>query len=135
MRPRNSTLTDHELELMQIVWRRGQATVRDIYEELLNHRKVAYTTVMTTMKTLEQKGFLKISQQNRAFLYRPSQSKHEVVKKMVNDFLDRVFSGSARPLVAHLLEERHVSQSDISEITRLIAEDHREQKATARKKT
>lgn len=123
MRPRNTSLTDHELELMQIVWARGQATVRDVYEALLEHRKIAYTTVMTTMKTLEQKGFLKTTQQNRAFLYRPTQSKQMVVKKMVRDFLDRVFNGSAQPLVAHLLKERHVSESDIAEITRLIADD------------
>ena len=134
MRPPKPTLTDHELEFMQIVWRRGQATVRDVYEELLQGRKIAYTTVMTTMKTLEQKGFLKISRQNRAYIYRPAEPQQKVVKRMVQDFLDRVFHGSAQPLVAHLVKEKHVSESDLAEITRLIEEDRRTQKTTQRKK-
>ena len=134
MRPPNTLLTGHELELMQIVWARGEVTVRDVYEDVLERRKIAYTTVMTTMKTLEHKGYLKTSQRNRAFLYRPTHSKHEIVKRMVRDFLDRVFNGSAQPLVAHLLQERHVSESDLKEITRLIAEGDRKQKTTERKK-
>ena len=68
MRPKSSTLTAHELELMKIIWRHdGPVTVRDVYEELRGRRPVAYTTVMTSMKTLEQKGHLKATQQDRAW--------------------------------------------------------------------
>jgi BlaI family penicillinase repressor len=140
MRPPNSSLTDHELEFMQIVWDRDEVTVRDVYEELLRRRKIAYTTVMTTMKTLEHKGYLETSQRDRAYVYRPTRPKAQVVKKMVRDFVDRVFHGSAQPLVAHLLEERQLSESDLAEITRLIAKDGpkskdpQKEKATTRKK-
>ena len=121
MRPKSSTLTAHELELMKIVWRHDYpVTVRDVYEELRARRPVAYTTVMTNMKTLEQKGYLKTSLQDRAHLYRPAKPKHQVVGAMVRDFVDRVFNGSARPLVLHLLEDDQLSESDLRDITRMM---------------
>jgi BlaI family penicillinase repressor len=121
MRPKSSTLTAHELELMKIVWRHDEpVTVRDVYEELRARRPVAYTTVMTNMKTLEQKGYLKTTLQDRAHLYRPAKPKHQVVGAMVRDFVDRVFNGSARPLVLHLLEDDHLSESDLKDITRMM---------------
>jgi predicted transcriptional regulator len=94
--------------------------VRDVYEELRTRRPVAYTTVMTNMKTLEQKGYLKTTLQDRAHLYRPAKPKHQVVGAMVRDFVDRVFNGSARPLVLHLLEDDHLSESDLKDITRMM---------------
>jgi len=104
---------------MKIVWQRGTATVRDVYEEMLKRRKIAYTTVMTVMKNIEQKGFLKSVQHERAYVYQPAQPKSQVIKGMVKEFLDRVFNGSAQPLVVHLLEDRHLSESDLREITRM----------------
>jgi BlaI family penicillinase repressor len=121
MRPKSSTLTAHELELMKIVWRHDEpVTVRDVYEELRARRPVAYTTVMTNMKTLEQKGYLKTTLQDRAHLYRPAKPKQQVVGAMVRDFVDRVFNGSARPLVLHLLEDDQLSESDLRDITRMM---------------
>ena len=121
MRPKSSTLTTHELELMKIVWRHEVAvTVRDVYEELRANRPVAYTTVMTSMKTLEQKGYLKAVLQDRAYRYRPAQPKQQVIKGMVREFVDRVFNGSGRPLVVHLLEEDQISESDLRDITRMM---------------
>ena len=119
MRPRSVTLTAQELELMKIVWRRESATVREVYEELLERRKIAYTTVMTTLKTLEQKGYLRVSQQDRAYVYQPTRPKHQVITGMVREFVDRVFNGSAEPLVVHLLEDRQLSDSDLREISRM----------------
>lgn len=121
MRPKSSTLTAHELELMKIVWRHDEpVTVRNVYEELRARRPVAYTTVMTNMKTLEQKGYLKTTLQDRAHLYRPAKPKQQVVGAMVRDFVDRVFNGSARPLVLHLLEDDQLSESDLRDITRMM---------------
>ena len=121
MRPKSSTLTSHELELMKIVWRHDDGvTVRDVYEELRTRRAVAYTTVMTSLKTLEQKGHLKASQQERAHLYRPARPKQQVVKEMVREFVNRVFNGSVQPLVVHLLEDDQISESELREITRML---------------
>jgi BlaI family penicillinase repressor len=122
MRPPSKTLTDQELEIMKIVWVRHTATVRDVYEALLERRKVAYTTVMTMMKILEQKGYLNRKQVDRAYVYRPAQPKNQVIGKMVRDFVNRVFNGSAEPLLVHLIEDRGLTGDEIEEIRRLIGE-------------
>src|SRR5215212_4201554 len=121
MRPRSQTLTAHELEMMNIVWAHDVGvTFRDVYETLRGRRTIAYTTVMTTMKTLEQKGYLKASQQDRAYVYRPARPKQQVIKAMVRDFIDRVFNGSASPLVAHLLEDEHITEAELRDLTRMM---------------
>ena len=122
MRPTSPTLTAHELELMKIVWRHDEpVTVRDVYEELRRQRSVAYTTVLTNMKTLEQKGYLRASQHDRAHVYRPARPKHEVIRQMVADFVTRVFNGAGQPLVVHLLEDDHLSEDDLRDITQMMA--------------
>src|SRR3954471_19322233 len=115
MRSRSVTLTGQELEIMKIVWERESVTVRDVYETLLERRKVAYTTVMTMMKILEQKKYLKKSQAERAYVYRPAQPKRQGVGAMVREFVNRVFNGSAEPLLVHLVEEHGLSQEDVQE--------------------
>jgi len=104
---------------MKIVWERGHVTVRDVYEALLEQRKVAYTTVMTMMKILEQKKYLKKSQADRAHVYRPTQAKGKVIGAMVREFVNRVFNGSAEPLLVHLVREHGLSPEDLAEIARL----------------
>jgi|ERR1051326_4598253 len=122
MRPKSPTLTEQELEIMKVVWGRGEATVRDVYETLLERRKIAYTTVMTMMKILEQKKYLRKSQDDRAYLYRPAKPKKQVIQGMVREFVDRVFNGSAEPLLVHLMEDRKLSSKDLEEIARMIRE-------------
>src|ERR1022692_2346972 len=102
MRPPSKTLTDQELEIMKIVWERHTATVRDVYEALLERRRVAYTTVMTMMKILEHKGYLNRKQWDPPSLYRPPQPKSRVIHAMGRDFVNLVFNGSAEPLLVHL---------------------------------
>jgi BlaI family penicillinase repressor len=119
MRPRSTTLTGQELEIMKIVWQREQVTVRDVYEALLEQRKVAYTTVMTMMKILEQKRYLRKTQADRAYVYTPTQPQKAVIGDMVRDFVNRVFNGSAEPLLVHLVEEHDLSPADLAEIARI----------------
>ncbi len=102
-----------------MVWERESITVRDVYETLLEKRKVAYTTVMTMMKILEQKKYLKKNQTERAYVYRPAQPKRKVIGAMVREFVNRVFNGSAEPLLVHLVEEHNLSQKDLDEIAEL----------------
>jgi predicted transcriptional regulator len=104
---------------MKIVWERDSVTVRDVYEALLERRKVAYTTVMTMMKILEQKQYLKKNQADRAYVYRPAQPKRQVIGDMVRDFINRVFNGSAEPLLVHLVEEHDLSPQELQEIAKL----------------
>jgi predicted transcriptional regulator len=119
MRRASRTLTEQELEIMKIVWDRDRATVRDVYEALLAKRKVAYTTVMTMMKILEQKGYLKKTEVDRAYVYRAAQPKGQVIGAMVREFVNRVFNGAAEPLLVHLVEEHNLSREDLEEIARL----------------
>ena len=122
MRAPSKTLTEQELEIMKIVWDMRTATVRDVYEKLREQRKVAYTTVMTMMKILENKGYLNRKQVERAYVYRPTQPKKRVLGDMVRDFVNRVFNGSAEPLLVHLIEDRGLTPEELAEIRRLIGE-------------
>ena len=105
---------------MKVVWQLETATVRQVYETMLEHRRIAYTTVMTMMNILEQKGYLKKRQDDRAYVYRPSQPKKQVIRSMVREFIDRVFNGSAEPLLVHLVEDEHLTEADLDEIRRTI---------------
>ncbi len=120
MRPGKGALTGQELEIMKVVWKLDSATVRQVYEILLKKRHVAYTTVMTMMKILEQKGFLKKRQEDRAYIYTPTQPQKQVLGGMVREFINRVFNGSAEPLLLHLVEDQHLTEADLEEIRRLI---------------
>ncbi len=122
MKTASRTLTPQELEIMKIVWRRGEVTGRDVFEALLEHRKIAYTTVMTMMKVLETKGHLAKRREDAVYVYRPTRSKRVVVRSMVREFLDRVFDGSAEPLLVHLLEDRKLSEAQLDELVRKIRE-------------
>lgn len=110
---------------MKIIWQRGSGTVRDVYETLLERRKVAYTTVMTMMNILEQKGHLKKAQSDKAYVYAPARPKRQVIGGMVREFIERVFNGSAEPLVVHLLEDQHFSENEIREIEKVLKERRR----------
>jgi len=120
MRPRSATLTPQELEIMKVVWSRRAATVRDVYEDLRTRRRIAYTTVMTMMNILERKGHLKKRTGGRSFLYQPARPKREVLRAMVREFLDRVFGGAAEPLLVQLVQDRHLTERDLSELARRI---------------
>jgi len=122
VKPGKPILTDQELEIMKIVWRRGSSTVREVYEELLLRRKIAYTTVMTMMGILEQKGRLKKSEDGRAFVYTPTEPQTKVVGTMVQEFVKRVFNGSAQPLLVHLVENLDGDDDQLDEIRNLLRE-------------
>ena len=122
MRPKTNTLSAQQLEIMKVVWERGDATVRDVYEALRTRRSVAYTTVMTMMKMMETKGHLKKRVDGRAFVYSAVEPRGQALRRIVGDFLDRVFNGSAEPLLAHLIEERRLSQKDLDQISKMIRE-------------
>jgi predicted transcriptional regulator len=122
MKPKSSTLTPQELEIMKVVWQKGEATVRDVYEDLLERRKIAYTTVMTMLNVLETKGHLRKRQDDRAFVYRPTKPEATVVRSMVREFVDRLFDGAAEPLVVHLVKDRHLTRKELEELARHIEE-------------
>jgi predicted transcriptional regulator len=122
MRTQYPTLTPQELSIMKVVWRLEKATVREVYEAVREKRPVAYTTVMTMMKILEEKGFLKKTRVERAYLYKPARPRQQVVGAMVRDFVDRVFDGAASGLLLHLARDSRLSEDERESIRRVIEE-------------
>src|SRR5262245_29282146 len=122
MRKKSDTLTEQELEIMKIIWRLKTATVRDVYEALLERRKVAYTTVMTMMNVLEKKNYLKKRIADRAYVYQVTRSQDQVIKGMVKEFINRVFDGAAEPLLMRLVKDRHLSGKEFEKISQMIRE-------------
>ena len=123
MRPKSETLTAQELEIMKVIWPLGQATVREVYDALRERRSVAYTTVQTMMNILETKGHLKKQPGDKAHVYTPVRPQQLVVKSMVREFVNRVFDGSARPLLVHLLKEKGLSDRERKELQKLLQQE------------
>ncbi len=120
MRPKSGTLTGQELEIMKVIWPLGHATVREVYDDLKSRRTIAYTTVQTMMNILETKGHLKKQPGEKAQTYTPVRRQQQVVRSMVREFVDRVFDGSARPLLVHLLEEKGLTDRERRELQKLL---------------
>ena len=123
MRPKSTTLTAQELELMKLIWQAGRATVRDIYETLRDRRPVAYTTVQTMMNILEAKGHLRKEPGEKAQIYVPVRPQQVVEKSMVREFVDRVFDGSARSLLVHLIKEKGLTARERQALQKLLDRD------------
>ena len=105
---------------MKMIWPLGRATVRDIYDRLRERRRIAYTTVQTMMNILEAKGHLEKQPGEKAQVYVPVRPQHAVVRSMVREFVDRVFDGSARPLLVHLVKEKGLTDRERRALQRLI---------------
>jgi predicted transcriptional regulator len=122
MRKPSTTLTPQELAIMKIVWRLETATVRDVYEALRASRPVAYTTVMTMMKVLEDKDYVQKTMVDRAHVYRPTRPRQQVVGAMVRDFVDRVFDGASASLLLHLAKDTRMTERQRKAVQRIIKE-------------
>lgn len=107
---------------MKVVWRLEKATVRDVYETMRETRPVAYTTVMTMMKILEEKGYLKKTLVDRAHVFRPAKPRQKVVGALVRDFLDRVFDGAPDSLLLHLAKDNQLTEKQRRIVKQLIDE-------------
>lgn len=107
---------------MKVVWRLEKATVREVYEALRQKRPIAYTTVMTMMRILEGKGYLKKARVDRAYVYRPARPRSEVMGAMVRDFVDRVFDGAPDRLLLHLARDGRLTPKQRQLVERLIEE-------------
>ena len=107
-----------ELEVMKVVWKLTRATVNDVLDNI--DRKLAYTTVATTMKSLEKKGFLSHEVEGRTFVYQPLVKETEITHSMLSDLLERLFDNSAEKLVNTLLEVRQTSVDEHNRLQALI---------------
>ena len=107
---------------MKVVWQLEAATVRDVYEQLRATRAIAYTTVLTMMKILEQKGYVKKTRDDRAYVYRAARPRQQVIGGMVREFVDRVFDGASRPMLLHLVKQTKLSEKERKALLKAIEE-------------
>ena len=108
---------------MKAIWPRGQATIREVYDELRTRRTIAYTTVQTMMNILETKGHLRKQPGEKAHVYVPVRPRQTVVRSMVREFVDRVFDGSTRPLLVHLLKDKGLTERERRQLQRLLEKE------------
>lgn len=121
-RPRNEGPTPAELEILQVLWEGGPKTVREVLEAVESSRKRAYTSVMSLMNVMEEKGLLSRAPQGRAFVYDTKVTRRKTRSQMLKGMLNRVFDGSANLMVAHLLEQAKPSEEELEEIRRTLAD-------------
>jgi BlaI family penicillinase repressor len=122
MRTPHPTLTPQELAIMKVVWQKDEATVRDVYEALRESRPVAYTTVMTMMRILQEKGYLTRATHDKAHVYKPAKPRQQVIGGMVRDFLDRVFDGASDALLVHLARDNQLTPKQRKMVRQLLDE-------------
>src|SRR5262245_17199687 len=121
-RRKSPTLTEVELELMDVIWDKGQATVSEIVESLPNER-LAYSSVLTMMRILEQKGYVAHEKEGRAFVYRPLVDRQQAQRSVIGYLLKRFFNNSPELLVVNLLESEDVDPDEIKRLREMIEKE------------
>ena len=110
-----------ELQIMNVVWDRGKATVHDV-KNALSRRKPAYSTILTMMRKLEAKGYLKHEVDGRTYVYLPLISQQAVRHGVLGDVVERLFDGSTSLLLTSLVEQNRISENELRQIRKLIEE-------------
>lgn len=113
------SFTDRELDLMAILWEQGSATVSDVKERLED--ELAYTTVLTTLRNMEAKGYVSHTEDGRAYRYHPRIPREEAGKSAIKRLVRKVFGGSTELLLTHLVSRNDFSEEDLQRFRRLIA--------------
>ncbi len=122
MPPKSSiTLTEAELRLMKLLWGRGECAVADLVSALADQTPLAYTSVLTTMRVLEKKGYITHRQQGRAFFYRPCVAEHEASRSEVKHMLQRFFGDSRERLLLSLLGDGDITPGELEQLKQVIA--------------
>ena len=112
--------TNAELEILDVLWNMGEATVRDVHERLPRRDEVGYTTVLKLLQNMFEKGLVERQDEQRSHVYSPAVKRDQVVRRITRGFIDRVFSGSRSELVLHALREERLSPGEIAEIQRAL---------------
>ena len=120
-RPRHQHPTPNELEILQVIWGRGACTVREVMNVLNETRHRAYTSILSLMNIMYEKGLLKREPKGNAFVYKNKATQKKTLAAMVADLVRRGFDGSASAMVAHLLEQAGLLADELEEIRKTIA--------------
>ncbi|HEY2039911.1 MAG TPA: BlaI/MecI/CopY family transcriptional regulator [Edaphobacter sp.] len=124
---RSNTLTEAELRLMKILWRRGESAVSDLVSDVSDTTPLAYTSVLTTIRILEKKGYVRHRQEGRAFLYSPCVAEQDAGQSEVRQLLQRFFGNSREQLLLSLLGDDEISPEELRQLKETIANSPEEE--------
>ena len=113
-------LGDLQLQVMDVVWRLGRATVADVHQAIAERRRIAYTTVLTTLRALERRGIVRHDKAGKAFVYRPAMTRDQYTAATVGKVVDDLFEGRKEGLLCHILGAERIGKDDMAEIRRLV---------------
>lgn len=120
-RPPSPTLTESERAILEVLWDKGEASVREVTDELSKQKSVAYTTVLTMFNTLSKKGFVTHRPEGRAFIYRAAITRELARKQALDHLLQQFFDGSPNVLAQHLLSEHDIDQAELKALQRKVS--------------
>ena len=118
--PVKPELSRSELEIVQVVWKLGEARVRDVAGSLPADRKLDFFTVQTYLRRLKTKGYLRTRREGRADIYLPAVQASSVVRQTVHNFVKRLFDGQAMLLVQQLIDDHHLSDAQIEQLQQML---------------
>ena len=121
-RNKSTGLTDAELRLMEIVWQKGEATVADVVEGVAGDPPLAYSTVLTTLRILENKGYLQHTKIGRAFAYKPAVDRNAARDSAIRHLLRRFFDDSPELLLLNLVENKKIGPRELARLRKRIEE-------------
>jgi BlaI family penicillinase repressor len=119
-RNKSNQLTDGEQSIMEVLWESGEASVRDITDELSKEKKTAYTTVQTLCKILAEKGYADFRKEGKAFIYTPKITQKEARRSALTSMLNKFFGGSPKVLAQHLMQETDIDLDDLEALQRKV---------------
>jgi BlaI family penicillinase repressor len=119
-------LGELELEVMKILWDRGRSSVLQVSQHLSKQKGYARTTILTILQRLHKKGFLKRKKEDGVYRYEPTQKRQQVMGRLLNQFIDRVFDGSSTSLVQQLTGAK-MSEEEMDQIKAIIEKAHQAQ--------
>jgi len=114
--------------VMEVVWQLGQASVHQVREKLGRKKKLAYTTILTTMQKLERGGWLQHRNQGKVYIYLPTRSREEAGAKSLRKFVERMFEGDSVLMFQHLIRDSNLSDQELRELRKMIDNKRRERK-------
>jgi BlaI family penicillinase repressor len=119
------TLGDLQHAIMAILWARAEATTSEVHEALQAERGLAFTTIATMLRKMEDKGVVAHRAEGRQFIYRPTVTQAQVRHSMVGDLVQRLFDGDPRALVAHLVSEHEIDADELKQLRQRVGRDRR----------
>lgn len=119
-RPKSPTLTEAELRIMNVLWEKGASTVQQVLDTLPNKPALAYNSILTTIRILEKKGYVRHVKEGRAFVYLPMMGRHEATRFEIRHLVSRFFRNSHELLVMNILEDDSLDDAEMQRLRKLL---------------